>query len=639
MVDILLKWGSGYGGGAAGQRGSRGLGEQSVRHRHLNLHGTNEDLEQQLDRFQRSIEAYPVGNCPLSLQLSMIHNSKVQSCGKCVPCRDGLVQLERLTEQILHGEADDSTVQELTELATFVRDASDCAIGYEAGAFVLDGMRLFADDVRSHVHERRCEPDLRPTIPCMSLCPAHVDIPGYISLIGEKDYEGAVQIIRKNNPLPTACALICEHPCEDRCRRTLIDNPLNIRGLKEFAVQQAPTHTLPVPVRNADTGRSVAIVGGGPAGLTAAWFLALMGHKAVIFDQNPELGGMLRYGIPNYRFPKTGLDSDIKGILAVGNIEVRSNVAIGRDFELDQLYSEYDAVFVAIGAQGGKLLKMEGIEARGVLSAVDMLHDLAEGVFPNYTGKRVVVIGGGNVAMDCTRTAIRCGAEEVKIVYRRRRDDMTALPAEIEGAVEEGAELIQLMAPVRIEVDDEGHCTGLMVQPQRIGPHDNAGRPRPLKANKPEERIDADIILVAVGQDIVSLPFEEFGLPAQWNQFITDKHTAVTEKPGFFAGGDCVSGPSTVIKAIGAGQTAAYNIDRYLGYHHKVHVDVSAPPAKPNNRVPTGRVEVAERPAKIRKLDFDWVELPMSEEEALQEADRCLRCDHFGCGSQVGGRI
>lgn len=592
-----------------------------------------------LASFNRKIRAYPPGMCPLTVQLSLLHASKSLTCGKCVPCREGLVQLEELLKQILDGGGSTQTLQQMKELAEMIHATADCAIGYEAAQVVLKGLEEFRDEYISHIYRHMCQEEIGQTIPCVTMCPAHVDIPGYIALIAEQDYAGAVAMVRKDNPFPTACAMICEHPCEERCRRNLIDDQINIRALKKYAVDQAAADGVPVPPHGVATGKKIAVVGGGPSGLTAAYFLALMGHRVVVYEEKEQLGGMLRYGIPNYRFPKNRLDEDIRAILAVGDIEVRCNTAIGRDLPMQTLQTAYDACYLAIGAQAGKQLELAGSDAEGVVPAVQLLDGIGHGQLPDYTGKRVVVIGGGNVAMDCARSAVRCNARQVQIVYRRRKDDMTALASEVESAAEEGVGLLELMAPMRIEKDAAGRCAALWVQPQRIGPFDRAGRPRPIDADKEPVRIACDVVLIAVGQEVVTAPFAASGIPVSHGCMLAELDCSIPAIPGLFAGGDCVTGPATVIRAVAAGKVAAYHIDEYLGYHHKVACEVHAPEAKENNRVPTGRVNLTERPAHERKCDFELTENPMSFEEAMQEAGRCLRCDHFGCGVLEGGSV
>ena len=589
-----------------------------------------------LDTFARRVEATPPGMCPLAVQLTMLQASGAQTCGKCVPCRDGIPQLAAMLQLVVDCEADEGVLEGLRALAEMIRDTSDCAIGYEAARSVLEGLDTFADEYASHLRDRSCQEGVGQTVPCETLCPAHVDVPAYIALTAAGDYAGAVNMVRKDNPFPTACAFVCEHPCETRCRRTLIDAPINIRGIKKFAVDQMPADQVAPPPRSVDTARTVAVIGGGPSGLTCAYFLALMGHRVTVFEERAQLGGMLRYGIPAYRFPRERLDEDIRGILNAGTITARCGEAVGAH-EMAEIADTYHAVYVSIGAQTGKSLRIDGVDAEGVVSAVDLLGAIGDGDYPDFTGKRVVVVGGGNVAMDCARTSVRAGADEVSVVYRRRKDDMTALPAEVESAIAEGVEMIVLEAPASIEVDERGHCTALITQPQMIGPV-RGGRPAPVAADKPTRRIEADVILIAVGQNVVSGPFEEFGMQTTWGCFNADEHLAAEGHDHVFVGGDCQTGPSTVIRAIGAGKVAARNIDEFLGYHHKLPCDIEVPEPLPNDRTPKGRVEITERPARERRLDFDGVENGMSREEVVQECGRCLRCDRFGCGVMEGGR-
>lgn len=586
--------------------------------------------------FERRVAATPPGMCPLAEQLSLLQTSAAQTCGKCVPCRDGLPKLVAHLERVVACVATEQDLEEMRALAQMICDTSDCAIGFEAAHNVLDGMEAFAAEYTHHLQEHTCSQGVGQTVPCETLCPAHVDVPGYIALTAQGAYADAVNLIRKDNPFPTACAFVCEHPCEARCRRTLIDAPINIRGIKRFAVDQAPVDQVTPPHHGPDTGRSIAVIGGGPSGLTCAYFLALMGHRVWVFEARAQLGGMLRYGIPAYRFPRERLDEDIRGVLAAGAITAQCNVCIDAH-KLREIEESFDAVYVAIGAQTGKTLRIEGADAQGVISAVDMLALIGDGEYPDFTNQKVVVVGGGNVAMDCARTAVRAKAAEVSVVYRRRKEDMTALPSEVESAVAEGVELVVLQAPASIEVNEAGHATALITQPQMIGAV-RGGRPAPVAADKPQERIEADVVLIAVGQDVVAAPFEEYGMQTTWGCFNANEYLEAEGFKNIFVGGDCQSGPATVIKAIGAGKVAARNIDEYLGFHHKLDCGVQVPPACENDRTPRGRVEMVERPARERKRDFLDVECGMSREEVVQECGRCLRCDHFGCGTQEGGR-
>ena len=590
-----------------------------------------------LDEYERRVEATPPGMCAVAMQLDLLRAGGCQTCGKCVPCREGIAHIEMLLEEVLAFDAELDALEEIRAQAVVVRDTADCAIGWHAAEVLLAGLDTFKEEFESHVKQGKCREGVAQTVPCETLCPAHVNVPAYIALAGSGDYAGAIGMIRKDNPFPTACAFVCEHPCENRCRRTLIDAPINIRGIKKFAVDQLAADQVPTPAPAAPTGKKIAVVGGGPSGLTCAYFCALMGHEVHVLEMRKQLGGMMRYGIPAYRFPRERLDEDIRAIVSAGNVTVHTECRIDAE-GMRRLSEEYDAVYVAIGAQGGKTLKLEGADAEGVMSAVDLLAKIGDGDYPDFTGKNVVVVGGGNVAMDCARTSVRAGAASVTVAYRRRLEDMTALRAEIDSAMQEGVEMMTLQAPDHIEVED-GRAVALYTQPQFIGPV-KRGRPAPQKADKPLVRVPADVVLIAVGQDIESAPFEEAGMQADRTYFEADDGLkSVGSLDNVFVGGDCQVGPKTVIIAIGAGKVAARNIDDFLGFNHELDCGVEVPPAAANWRQPCGRVNIVERPARERKEDFDAVEVEMSAEEAFQEARRCLRCDHFGCGVLDEGRV
>ena len=417
----------------------------------------------------------------------------------------------------------------------------------------------------------------------------------------------------------------------------MVDNAINIRGLKRYAVDQAGD--VPQPACAPATGKAVAIVGGGPGGLSAAYYLALMGHKVTVYERQSQLGGMMRYGIPSYRFPRELLDQEIASILSLG-IEVHTGVNVGTDCSFDELKKQYDCIYLSIGAHTDKKTGIEGENSKGVVSAVEMLRRIGDNEMPDFTGQNVVVIGGGNVAMDVTRSSIRLGAKKVTCVYRRRQEDMTALPEEVEGAVAEGAELLTLQAPLRIEADKDGKVTALWTQPQVIGEADKQGRPRPGAAAVEEKRIPADTIIVAIGQGIETHGLEQSGIRIQrGGTVLADSSTSLPELEGVFAGGDCVTGPATVIKAIAAGKAAAANIDEYLGFHHEIVSEVQVPVPGYTDLRSRGRITSSEREASERKKDFQCIECGMTCEEALKESSRCLRCDHFGYGIFKGGRV
>lgn len=538
------------------------------------------------DALGRRLAVSSLAPCPVEFTAALVNLCSTQSCGKCTPCRVGLSALSDLLADVLEGRADESTLNLIERTARTIYLSSDCAIGYEAGAMALTAIRGFRDDFEHHIREHSCGFDREARVPCVSGCPAHVDIPGYISLVEAGRYADAVKVIRKNNPLPLVCGLVCEHPCEMHCRRGMVDDPMNILALKRFAVEHSDLNDhKPHVVDN--TGKRVAVIGGGPAGLSCAYYLAVMGHKVTIFEQRHHLGGMLRYGIPSYRLPRERLQAEVDWILSAG-IDVELDHSVNGE-ELARLRDEFDAVYLAIGAHSDKKLGLPGEEAPGVESAVKMLRAIGDDELPDLSGQRVCVIGGGNVAMDVARSAVRCGAEKVSIVYRRRICDMTAQDAEIAAAT-------------------------------------------------PERVIPCERVFVAIGQDIDSKPFEDMGIACKWGRVITDSDGAVPNFDGLFSGGDCQTGPATVIRAINAGRVASANIDRYLGFDHKIKLEVELPTVQFKGKHECGRCELSEREAGERIHDWNLVEQGLTEQEARQEASRCLRCDHFGFGAFRGGR-
>ena len=594
-------------------------------------------VEQLYRNMERRIAASPPGLCPVDMALNFLDLCRAQTCGKCVPCRVGLTQLSNMIREVLDGEPGMKILKRIEGTAQVIVDTADCAIGIDAANLVLMGLRGFRDDYEEHILHHRCLGSLKNPVPCVALCPAGVDIPGYIALVNEGRCADAVRLIRKDNPFPTACAYICEHPCEARCRRNMVDDALNIRGLKRYAVDQAGD--VPQPQPAPATGKSVAIVGGGPGGLSAAYYLALMGHKVTVYEKQHRLGGMMRYGIPNYRLPREKLDAEIESILSLG-IEVHTGVDVGVDVTFDELKQQYDSLYLSIGAHTDKKTGIEGEDSLGVVSAVELLRHIGDDEMPDFSGQNVVVIGGGNVAMDVTRSAIRLGAEKVTCVYRRRQEDMTAQMEEVEGSVAEGAEVLTLQAPLRIEADENGHVAALWTQPQIIGEMDKAGRPRPNTADVEPLRIPANTIIVAIGQGIETRGLEQTGIKIQrGGALLADSSTQLPDMVGVFAGGDCVTGPATVIRAIAAGKAAAANIDEYLGFNHEIESEVKVPTPRCTDLRPRGRVNATERDACERKGDFQCIECGMTDQEAGQESSRCLRCDHFGYGIFKGGRV
>ncbi len=571
----------------------------------------------------------PCEQCPVEYTAALSRMFLADSCGKCTPCRVGLRACCAKLDSILDGTGSAEVLDELRATAEVMRAASDCAIGFTAGRMILDALDGFAEDFTSHIEDDSCSHRARAQATCTTTCPAHVDVPAYIACIRAGRLDDALRVIRNTNPLPTVCGYVCEHPCEATCRRALEDAPVNICGLKRYAADNATWSPAPAPLPA--TGKTIGIVGGGPAGLTAAYYLRLMGHDVTIYDQREKLGGMVRYGIPDYRLPQDRLDADIDFILSTG-IAVRTDCAVGTDVTFEELMDAHDAMFVSIGAHESKKLGCAGEDAVGVMSAVEFLLAASSGCAPDFNGKRVCVVGGGNVAMDCTRTAKRLGARSVECVYRRRLADMTALPEEIDEAKAEGCQITQLQAPIAIEVDDQGAVCALIVQPQVIGAIGRGGRPTPYDADVAQRTIPCDAIIIAIGQAIDSGAFASI-VQTERGCIVAQEDGAIAGAPTpLYAGGDAVSGPSTVIKAIAAGRVAAANIDNALGYTHDVHDRVDIPPAR-SAVGPCGRIELKDVIAADAAQTFEIAKLGMSAQEAHQEASRCLRCDHYGFGA------
>lgn len=584
---------------------------------------------------QRRIGASPPGLCPVDITLNFLRMCHAQSCGKCVPCRIGLQQLTHMVQGILDGTEDETVIGRIEKTAQTIIDTADCAIGKETAQMVLRSVRGFREDYLEHIGHGRCIYGLELSIPCTAVCPAHVDVPGYIALVREGRNADALSLIRKDNPFPTVCGYVCEHPCEKSCRRLIVDDAVNICGIKRFAADHAGEQAGPVCAE--PTGKTVAVIGGGPGGLTAAYFLSLMGHKVTVYESRRKLGGMLQYGIPAYRLPKDILQKDIDYILQAG-IETKMKVEVGKDISMDEIKEMYDAVYVSIGAHDDRKLGIEGEEGIHVVSAVEMLRDVGKGKTPELQGKRVCVVGGGNVAMDAARTSLRLGADRVTCVYRRRVSDMTALEEEIMEAQAEGVGIRTLMAPDHIELDEEGKVAALWTRPQIIGRIGSDGRASVRDADAEPVRTECDYVVVAIGQSIHTKPFEESGMRTARGRITAEQSSFVPGSSNVFAGGDAVSGPATVIMAVAAGKVAADNIDRFLGFHHVIRADVNVPEPFLNYAPSCGRINPSGRSIEEIRGDFALVTNGMTQEEVMQECGRCLRCDHFGYGIFRGGR-
>ena len=476
--------------------------------------------------------------------------------------------------------------------------------------------------------------------PCRQTCPAEIDIPKYVTQIREGDYEGAVNTIRERNPLLLACGRVCPHPCEDNCRRGIEDDPVSINQLKRFAADFEMNSGKRLPVALAPpTDKRIAVVGGGPAGLTCAFFLRRLGHEVTIYEAMPKLGGMLRYGIPEYRLPKKVLDWEIEGILNLG-IEAKTNTRFGRDFDLGTLEAEgFDAVFLGHGAWQDSSLRVEGEDMAGSFKGIDFLSRLADGEdIP--VGKSAVIIGGGNTAIDCTRNLLRLGVENVYIVYRRTRNEMPANVVEIDAAEEEGVQFQFLAAPVRVIGDENGKVTHLEYLKMELGEPDASGRRRPVPIEGSETLIETDMVITAIGQSPDISFAEQINeqvaelKTTRWNTIDVDPATLQSTIPHLFAAGDAATGPSLVVSAIGGGRRAARSIHQFV-----LEAAVEADSKELNkdliaetifDQVPgvvkSRRAPMPELPIEARMDSFIEVDQVLTEAAARGESQRCLHC-------------
>jgi formate dehydrogenase beta subunit len=481
--------------------------------------------------------------------------------------------------------------------------------------------------------------------PCAQTCPAEIDIPRYIRQIREGDYAGAVTTIRERNPLLLACGRVCPHPCEDKCRRGIEDEPVSINQLKRFVADYEMTSGQRLPVACApDTGKKVAVIGGGPAGLSCAFFLRRMGHAVTIFDMMPKLGGMIRYGIPEYRLPKEVLQWEIDGIVNLG-IDVKTNVRLGKDFTIDSLVAAgYDATFLGIGAWKDYKLNVAGEDLEGCYTGIDFLtrfarHQQGDSTDKPFVGRRCAVIGGGNTAIDCVRTLVRLGADEVAIVYRRTRKEMPANEVEIVAAEHEGVKFHFLAAPVKVIGDEKGKVTQLEYLTMKLGEPDASGRRRPVPVEGSETRLDIDMLVTAIGQG-PDVDFTHEGRRiaelnvSRWSTIEANPETLQTNIPYVFAAGDAQTGASLVVEAIGGGRRAARAIHLYLTGQkvtpvpkslRKKHIPESLFKTVPGIQ-PSPRTPMPEMPVDERIRSFEEADLVIPEPDARRESCRCLDC-------------
>ncbi len=576
-------------------------------------------------------------NCMVDVARYFIEFTHSESCGKCVPCRVGLDKELQILNKFTRGVATTGDLGTLDELSRMIRDTSLCGLGQTAPNPVLTTMRHFRHEFEDHIRAHRCRAGVCEDLavsPCENSCPLHMNIPRFLQLYKEDRLEEAFESVILDNPLPASTGRVCQHPCEHRCRRAGIDEPVNMRDVHRFIadaiynsgrydamIEKVIERKLP------STGKKAAVVGAGPTGLACAFYLAMLGHEVTVYESNPEAGGMLRYALPEYRLPKDVLEKELELIRRIG-VNFIFNTRVGFDIPLNDIDSIYDAVFLSIGTWKEAWVYLPGTELRGVMPALLFLEAVSKNTECSL-GKKVVVIGGGNAAIDSARTALRMGSD-VTVIYRRERKDMPAIAEETEAAEAEGAEFAFLATPHRIVGDRQGGVQAIEVVKTRLGEYDSSGRRRPVPTNE-IMRFECDTVVLAVGET-VDLDFARAsGLTLKENGTIeVDRYSLETSRTKFYAGGDLITGASNVSNAMGYGKKAARNIDeRLMGTRRfeKIFAEFDyeqAPPAQPSasrrhvcgELVPLDRVKV-----------FDEAVLGLTAIEAMEESCRCLRCD------------
>jgi len=576
-------------------------------------------------------------NCMVDVARYFIEFTHSESCGKCIPCRVGLDKALQILNNCTLGTATHADLETLDELCRMIRDTSLCALGTSAPNPVLTSMRHFRHEFEDHILAKRCRAGVCEDLalsPCENSCPLHMNIPRFLQLYKEERVEDAFLSVILDNPLPASTGRVCQHPCDNRCRRAGIDAPVNTRDVHRMIADEIflsdkfePMVARVLERKEAPTGHEVAIVGAGPTGLACAYYLALLGHSVTVFESRPQAGGMLRYALPEYRLPKNVLDKEIELIERLG-VKFQFNVSVGDGLGLNDLASQFEAVFLAIGTWKEGWVYLPGTELTGVMPALPFLEGVARDEKVPI-GKKVVVIGGGNAAIDSARTARRLGAD-VTIVYRRERKDMPAIPEEILAAEHEGAKLLYLAAPHRIVGDKAGRVKALEAVKTKPGEFDTSGRRKPIPTDE-VIRIECDTVILAVGEKVDPDFCKASGLTIKEAGTIeVDRYSLETSRDRFYAGGDLITGASNVSNAMGIGKKAARNIDkrlmgleRFAGLIPEFAYQM-VPPEPPSE---IGRHVPGEMPVAERVRSYAEVSLGLTPVAALEETFRCLRCD------------
>ncbi|HET9305579.1 MAG TPA: NADH-ubiquinone oxidoreductase-F iron-sulfur binding region domain-containing protein [Candidatus Sulfotelmatobacter sp.] len=576
-------------------------------------------------------------NCMVDVARYFIEFTHSESCGKCVPCRVGLNKCLRILNRITEGAGSAHHLELLDELSRYIRDCSLCGLGQTAPNPVLTTLRHFRNEFEDHILARRCAAGVCEELalsPCENSCPLHMNIPRFLQLYKENRLEEAFLSVILDNPLPASTGRVCQHPCDSRCRRQTIDQSVNMREVHRFIAdtifgsdKYQPMVQSIVSLKLEPTGRKIAIVGAGPAGLTAAFYLAMLGHDVMVFDSKSEAGGMLRFALPEYRLPKSILRREIELIESLG-VKFTFNTKIGVDMLLNDLEDHFDMIFLAIGTWKESWVYQSGTELKGVYPALNFLEAVAAGQEINL-GRRVAVIGGGNAAIDSARTALRKGCD-VTVFYRREAKDMPAIEEETRAAKEEGAKFVFLSAPHRVVGDTKGNVKAIEIVKTRLAEHDSSGRRKPVVTDE-IQRFDCDSVIFAIGET-VDLDFvKASGLILKQSGTIdVNRFTLETSRPRFFAGGDFVTGASNVSTAMSYGKQAARNIDLQLmesDRWQKLYPQFEYEQTPPEEPSPNRRHSGHPLAPAVRAHSYDEVVAGLSQEEVLDETCRCLRCD------------
>ena len=576
-------------------------------------------------------------NCMVDVARYFIEFTYSESCGKCIPCRVGLNKCLRILNRVTEGAGTTHHLEILDELSHYIRDCSLCGLGQTAPNPVLTTLRHFRNEFEDHILARRCQAGVCEELalsPCENSCPLHMNIPRFLQLYKENRLEDAFLSIILDNPLPSSTGRVCQHPCDTRCRRKTLDQAVNMREVHRFIADSIfdsdryePMAQSIVARKLEATGRKIAIVGAGPAGLTAAFYLAMLGHDVTVYDSKSEAGGMLRFALPEYRLPKEILRREIQLIERLG-VKFSFNTRVGVDLALNDLDDRFDMVFLSIGTWKESWVYQSGTELKGVYPALNFLEAVAAGQEVNL-GRRVAIIGGGNAAIDSARTSLRKGCD-VTVFYRRERKDMPAIEAETQAAKDEGAKFVFLAAPHRVIGDAKGNVKAIEIAKTRLGEYDSSGRRKPISTDE-IQRFECDSVIFAVGET-VDLDFARAsGLVLKENGTIeVNRFTHETSRPRFYAGGDLVTGASNVSNAMASGKQAARSIDlqlmeadRWNTLNPEIHYGQTPPEEPSASRRHTGHALTA----GARVHSQDEVVTGLSHEEALDESCRCLRCD------------